>query len=73
MIGYVCPHCSECTNVFSSGGGEWLAQYADIPFLGRIPIEPNLALCMERGEDYHKMYPDSSTSKVISDIVDKLI
>jgi len=73
MSGYVCPHCSECTNIFSSGGGEWLAQYAGIPFLGRIPLEPNLTVCMERGEDYAKTYPDSSAAKVIGEIVDKLM
>merc|ERR550519_2615161 len=25
MSGYVCPHCSECTNIFSSGGGQSLS------------------------------------------------
>lgn len=25
MSGFVCPHCAECTNLFSSGGGEKLA------------------------------------------------
>merc|ERR1712210_409164 len=28
MSGYVCPHCSTCTNVFSSGGGKALAEHA---------------------------------------------
>ena len=28
MSGYVCPHCSTCTNVFSSGGGRALAEHA---------------------------------------------
>jgi len=73
MSRYVCTHCSECTNVFSSGGGEWLAQYAEIPFLGRIPIEPKLALCMEQGEDYARKFPDSIVSKVIGEIVDELV
>ena len=35
MSGFVCPHCSECTNVFSKGGGEQLAQHASVPFLGK--------------------------------------
>uniref|UniRef100_A0A4W2DRL9 Cytosolic Fe-S cluster assembly factor NUBP2 n=1 Tax=Bos indicus x Bos taurus TaxID=30522 RepID=A0A4W2DRL9_BOBOX len=34
MSGFVCPHCSECTNVFSKGGGEELARHAGVPFLG---------------------------------------
>nr|XP_044603189.1 cytosolic Fe-S cluster assembly factor NUBP2 isoform X2 [Equus asinus] len=33
MSGFVCPHCAECTNVFSRGGGEELARHAGVPFL----------------------------------------
>lgn len=29
----------ECTNVFSKGGGEELAKYAGVPFLGEWPLE----------------------------------
>lgn len=34
MSGYECPHCSECTNVFSSGGGKAMADEFAVPFLG---------------------------------------
>lgn len=47
MSGYVCPHCSECTHVFSTGGGETLAQQFEIPFLGRVPIDPQFVLLVE--------------------------
>ncbi|ESN95214.1 hypothetical protein HELRODRAFT_157680 [Helobdella robusta] len=33
MSGYTCPHCSECTNLFSKEGGERLANYFNILFL----------------------------------------
>ena len=36
MSGFVCPHCDECTNVFSKGGGEALAKQFDVPFLGKV-------------------------------------
>lgn len=42
MSGFVCPTCSECTNIFSSGGGEALANHTKVPFLGRLPIDPKL-------------------------------
>ncbi|KAJ1813410.1 cytosolic Fe-S cluster assembly factor cfd1, partial [Coemansia sp. RSA 2675] len=48
MSGFVCPHCAECTNVFSTGGGEGLAKHMDIPFLGRAPIDPNLVMLLEQ-------------------------
>eukprot|EP01104_Vermistella_antarctica_P016772 TRINITY_DN5789_c0_g1_i1.p1 TRINITY_DN5789_c0_g1~~TRINITY_DN5789_c0_g1_i1.p1 ORF type:complete len:234 (-),score=35.41 TRINITY_DN5789_c0_g1_i1:203-904(-) len=42
MSGYHCPHCKECTNIFSTGGGESLSELAKVPFLGRIPIDPKV-------------------------------
>lgn len=47
MSGFVCPHCSECTNVFSSGGGEKMAQEFGITFLGAVPIDPKFGLLIE--------------------------
>ncbi|KAF5913781.1 cytosolic Fe-S cluster assembly factor NUBP2 isoform X2 [Diceros bicornis minor] len=42
MSGFVCPHCAECTSVFSRGGGEELARHAGVPFLGeRIGAAPS--------------------------------
>ncbi|RKP09190.1 cytosolic Fe-S cluster assembly factor NUBP2 [Thamnocephalis sphaerospora] len=35
MSGYVCPHCAECANVFSSGGGEAIAEEFNVPFLSK--------------------------------------
>jgi len=42
MSGFVCPHCSECTHVFSTGGGETLARDLGIPFLGKVPLDPSM-------------------------------
>ncbi|EGG21887.1 nucleotide binding protein 1-like protein [Cavenderia fasciculata] len=61
MSGYVCPHCSECTNIFSSDGGRLLAEQCSLPFLGKIPIDPYLTACSEKGINYFKEYPNSST------------
>lgn len=49
MSGYVCPHCSECNNIFSKGGGENLAKMYDVPFLGAIPLEPKFIQMVEDG------------------------
>lgn len=39
MSGYACPCCGEVSNLFSSGGGEVMAQQLQIPFLGRVPVD----------------------------------
>jgi len=40
MSFFVCGHCGERTEIFSFAGGERAAQKFDIPFLGRIPLDP---------------------------------
>ncbi|KAF3926686.1 hypothetical protein ABW21_db0203026 [Orbilia brochopaga] len=47
MSGFVCPHCSECTNVFSSGGGKVLAEQYNIDFFGAVPIDPSFVMMIE--------------------------
>ena len=42
MSGFVCPHCGKTTNIFKSGGAEELCKRLGIPFLGRIPIHPEI-------------------------------
>jgi Mrp family chromosome partitioning ATPase len=39
MSGYACPCCGEVSNLFSSGGGEVMAQQLCIPFLGKVPVD----------------------------------
>jgi Mrp family chromosome partitioning ATPase len=49
MAGFVCPNCSECTNVFSKGGGEIMARDFEVPFLGSVPIDPAFVMLVEEG------------------------
>ncbi|KAK4161862.1 P-loop containing nucleoside triphosphate hydrolase protein [Cladorrhinum sp. PSN259] len=50
MAGFVCPNCSECTNIFSSGGGEVMAGEFGVKFLGRVPIDPQFLVLIETGK-----------------------
>lgn len=73
MSGFVCPNCKECSNVFSKGGGEALAQELDLPFLGCIPLDQNLSLSLEQGQSFLTHYADSPASAALTSIVDRLI
>jgi hypothetical protein len=55
MAGFVCPNCSECTNVFSKGGGEVMARDFNVPFLGSVPIDPAFVQLVEEGT--RPLYP----------------
>jgi ATP-binding protein involved in chromosome partitioning len=40
MSGFVCPDCGGEHDIFGSGGGESFAEDVEMPFLGRIPLDP---------------------------------
>ncbi|KAK3941026.1 S-adenosylmethionine decarboxylase [Diplogelasinospora grovesii] len=58
MAGFVCPNCSECTNIFSKGGGEVMANDFNVKFLGRVPIDPQFVLLVETGR--RPRYPEGT-------------
>jgi len=50
MSGFVCPHCGEETPIFSSGGGREMAEQMDVPFLGRLPLVPEVVGMCDAGQ-----------------------
>jgi ATP-binding protein involved in chromosome partitioning len=49
MSGFTCPHCQKSIDLFKKGGGEQAAREMLVPFLGRIPIDPEIVLCGDSG------------------------
>lgn len=47
MSGFNCPYCHKSIDLFKKGGGEKAAREMQAPFLGRIPIEPEI---VKRGD-----------------------
>ena len=72
MSGFMCPHCGENVEIFGTGGGERTAASSGIPFLGKIPMDPKVVACGDRGESIQEIYADSAVSKAISDIADQV-
>jgi len=62
MSGFVCPHCSECTNIFGEGGGKALADAEQIPFIGSIPIDPKLMSQLDDGKSFVEKYKEVSST-----------
>ncbi|PIE60183.1 MAG: ATPase [Desulfobulbus propionicus] len=52
MSGFICPHCGETADIFSSGGGEQTAEDFDLFFLGRIPMDPRIVAAGDSGSAY---------------------
>jgi len=72
MSGYVCPHCGESLDMFGTGGGEKTAATAGIPFLGRIPFDPNVVKCGDGGLNIQDKHSDSPVAKAYLGISEKL-
>lgn len=49
MSGFTCPHCSKEADLFGSGGGLKMALDMNVPFLGRIPFDPDIVKCGDSG------------------------
>jgi Mrp family chromosome partitioning ATPase len=79
MSGFVCPHCSECTNVFSSGGGLVMANEFGVEFLGKVPIDPAFNMMIESQGSWEgkgglvQRYGDSRLCGVFKEITERLV
>jgi ATP-binding protein involved in chromosome partitioning len=71
MSGLTCPECGHLIPLFKIGGGETAAKDLVVPFLGRIPIEPEVVQKSDSGTPYVVSYPDSEVTKAFQAIAEK--
>jgi len=69
MSGFACPDCGSVHNIFNTGGGEDLAKEAGVRFLGRIPLDPEVAHSGDEGFPYMKIHRDTATGKAMNEII----
>jgi ATP-binding protein involved in chromosome partitioning len=68
MSGMKCPHCGKDIPLFKIGGGEKAAKELNVPFLGRIPIDPEMVQTCDRGMPYVTSYLNSEATKALQSI-----
>ena len=73
MSGLVCPHCGGQIELFKKGGGESLAREMAVPFLGSIPIDPQIVQCGDSGTPYAHRFAESPAAKSFATIVDHIM
>jgi Mrp family chromosome partitioning ATPase len=73
MQGFLCQHCGLRQELFSSGGGSRAVFLGDIPFLGRIPIDPHMDECIDVRKPSLEMYPESEVAEGCKLIVKKIL
>jgi len=73
MSGFICPKCGETVDIFKSGGGETFANEKNIPFLGKIPIDPNIVEASDDGKPFVYHFGKSPAAKAFEAIVERVV
>lgn len=72
MSGFVCPHCHGEVDIFKKGGGEKAAQELKVPFLGRVPFEPEFVEFGDKGTPFVSFQHKSKSAESFVKIVAKI-
>ena len=72
MSGMTCPHCGKDIDLFKKGGGEKVALELGVPFLGKIPTDPQIVISTDEGKPFIGTQPDSEASKAFMKIVESI-
>ena len=71
MSGLRCPECGHLIPLFKIGGGEKASKDLNVPFLGRIPIDPEVVQKSDSGTPYVVSYPDAEVTQGFKQIAEK--
>jgi len=69
MSGFVCPECGAEVNIFRAGGGKRIAIDKSIPYLGSIPLDPNICSDSDKGLPFIAENKTSPATKIFFEIV----
>ncbi len=68
MSGLECPFCKKRIDLFRTGGGEKAARELGVPFLGRIPIDPEVVVASDAGMPTVLRKPDSRVARAFREV-----
>jgi ATP-binding protein involved in chromosome partitioning len=72
MCCFKCPGDGKVYYIFGKDAGKRIAEAAGVPFLGGIPIDPELSQYLDSGRLHEFLTKDSETARAVLSIVDKL-
>jgi len=72
LSGMRCPYCGKPIDVFKQGGGKQAALDLGVPFLGAIPIDPEIVRASDDGKPYVLEHPESEAAKVLEAIIEEV-
>jgi len=72
MSGFTCPYCHNQIDIFKKGGGEKSAFELKVPFLGRMPFEPELVELADKGIPFVSFQEKSKSAEAFRGIVNRI-
>ena len=72
MSTFICPHCGQATDIFDKGGGARAADSLKIPFLGEIPLVPEVRAGSDAGHPLVLTHPENPASQALIQVARKL-
>jgi len=72
MSTFACPHCGQTTDIFRRGGGQRMSQQLGVPYLGDIPIDPQIVTSGDEGFPIVTSKPDSAAAEAYRSISKRL-
>jgi len=73
MSTFICPHCNKPIDIFKGNGVSKAAKDFNMEVLGKIPIEPELAIAGDQGRSVYSDEKNTATKKIFGEIVEKII
>jgi len=73
MSGLVCPHCGGSIDLFSRGGGKKAAEDLGVPYLGAIPLDPEMVKAGDEGRPMILQHTGSPTGKAVDAVMENLV
>ena len=72
MSMHICSQCGHEEKLFPGGIVEELAQQHGVPYLGRIPFDPRMAVCADEGSLYLEEYGDLPATNAVGQIAQRV-
>ncbi|MFH1539185.1 MAG: iron-sulfur cluster carrier protein MrpORP [bacterium] len=73
MSGLKCPYCDRTIDVFKTGGGRKMAEELGIPFLGSVPIDPEVVESGDLGNPFVLEYSHTETGQAFEKIAGPIL
>jgi ATP-binding protein involved in chromosome partitioning len=69
---FICDGCEKRHEIFGSGGGQSIADFAKAPLLGQIPLHPSVRQWGDAGTPVVQAAPESATAQAFVSVALKL-